>query len=68
MKLRDLSKWLNADRTLDTDVEVVSAVENSGRVTPGAVFVAIQGENSDGHDHAADAVSRGRRYLGMYLN
>ncbi len=59
MKLRDLSKWLNADRTLDTDVEVVSAVENSGRVTPGAVFVAIQGENSDGHDHAADAVSRG---------
>lgn len=59
MNLRELSQWLNDDRDLDTAIEVRSAVENSGRVMPGAVFVAIQGEHSDGHDHAAEAARRG---------
>ena len=54
-----MSQWLDADRNLDADVEVVSAVEDSRRVAPGAVFVAVQGEHSDGHLHAAEAVVRG---------
>jgi len=59
MKLRELSQWLNADRNLDTDVEIGSVVEDSRRVKPGAVFVAVHGEHSDGHDHAAEAARRG---------
>ena len=59
MKLRELSQWLKAERDFDTDVEVMSAVEDSRRVTPGAVFVAVQGEHSDGHDHAEEAARQG---------
>ncbi|HOF38801.1 MAG TPA: UDP-N-acetylmuramoyl-L-alanyl-D-glutamate--2,6-diaminopimelate ligase [Candidatus Hydrogenedentes bacterium] len=59
MRLKELSKWLNAERALETDAVITSAVEDSRRVTPGAVFVAIQGETSDGHEHATDAAGRG---------
>lgn len=38
----------------------VSDVHHDSRlVSPGALFVAIKGERSDGHDHVADAVARG---------
>ncbi len=59
MNLRELSQWLNADHTLESHIEITSAVQDSRRVVPGAVFVAVQGEHSDGHDHAGEAASRG---------
>jgi UDP-N-acetylmuramoyl-L-alanyl-D-glutamate--2,6-diaminopimelate ligase len=41
------------------DVAVSAVAYDSRRVVPGAVFVAIPGEHTDGHLHAADAVARG---------
>ena len=41
------------------DVAVSALAYDSRRVMPGAVFVAIPGEHTDGHLHAADAVARG---------
>jgi len=38
---------------------IVIVVADSREVTPGALFVAIRGERSDGHDHAAQAVADG---------
>ena len=43
-----------ADAVLTADVEV-----DSRRATPGSLFVALPGERSDGHDHAAAAVRAG---------
>jgi len=41
------------------DVEITSIVLDSRRVTPGALFVAVQGDAADGHAHIADARARG---------
>ena len=38
---------------------VKSVTADSRRVTPGALFVAVRGTASDGHDFIADAVARG---------
>ena len=40
-------------------VEVRDLAYDARTVTPGAVFFAVPGERSDGHDFAADAVERG---------
>ena len=45
---------------LDLDAVAVGAVVVDSRlVTPGALFVALPGEQVDGHDHAAAAVATG---------
>ncbi len=41
------------------DVPVSGLTEDSRRVAPGDVFVAVAGETADGHDFAGDAVARG---------
>ncbi len=39
---------------------IITSVEtDSRRVAPGSLFVAIRGERSDGHDHAAQALAAG---------
>lgn len=44
----------------DPAVEVTGTVEFDSRaVTEGGLFLALPGERSDGHDHAADAVAGG---------
>jgi UDP-N-acetylmuramoyl-tripeptide--D-alanyl-D-alanine ligase len=46
--------------TPDVAALVVEEVSIDSRtVTPGALFVALRGERTDGHDHVADAVARG---------
>jgi len=48
---------LRLDNLADfTDVET-----DSRKITPGALFVAIKGETTDGHLHIDDAVARGAR-------
>ncbi len=42
---------------LDQDVRAV--VCHTGRVVPGALFVAVRGAVADGHDYVADAFARG---------
>ncbi len=41
----------------DPDITVITA--DSRRVTPGALFVAVRGDNVDGHRFIADALARG---------
>jgi len=45
--------------TRDGDVVVTSLSTDSRTVEPGALFVAIHGERADGHDHVAEAITRG---------
>jgi UDP-N-acetylmuramoyl-L-alanyl-D-glutamate--2,6-diaminopimelate ligase len=40
------------------DVEISAITSDSRRVIPGALFVAYQGVDSDGHQYAGDAVAR----------
>lgn len=46
-----------------TDVEVCAVENDSRRVTPGSLFICIEGANFDGHQYAADVVGRGARVL-----
>ena len=41
------------------DREVVGIAYDSRRVTPGMVFVAIPGKNTDGHEYIGNAIERG---------
>ncbi|MCU0723149.1 MAG: Mur ligase domain-containing protein, partial [Planctomycetes bacterium] len=41
------------------DVEVLSVADDSRRVRPGALFVAVRGAASDGHEFLRDALARG---------
>ena len=43
----------------DSDPEVVAITHDSRHVVPGACFACIPGANTDGHDHAPEAVARG---------
>jgi UDP-N-acetylmuramoyl-tripeptide--D-alanyl-D-alanine ligase len=50
----------NARGELPRGSTTFSAVSTDTRtITPGALFVALRGENHDAHDHLADAVARG---------
>ncbi|MBV7332207.1 UDP-N-acetylmuramoyl-L-alanyl-D-glutamate--2,6-diaminopimelate ligase [Chloroflexi bacterium TSY] len=40
-------------------IEIIDVVQNHRNVTPGSLFVAVQGARFDGHTVMADAVSRG---------
>ncbi|MFP5343608.1 MAG: UDP-N-acetylmuramoyl-tripeptide--D-alanyl-D-alanine ligase [Candidatus Limnocylindria bacterium] len=46
-----------------SDRPVRGAAVDSRLVVPGALFVALPGERTDGHDHLADAVARGAAAL-----
>lgn len=46
-----------------TATEVRSVEFDSRQVTPGALFCCVPGERTDGHRHAAEAVSRGATAL-----
>jgi UDP-N-acetylmuramoyl-L-alanyl-D-glutamate--2,6-diaminopimelate ligase len=42
-----------------SDVEVTGVEHDSRRVTPGVLFCCLVGHESDGHEHASEAVARG---------
>ncbi|MBO5242584.1 MAG: UDP-N-acetylmuramoyl-L-alanyl-D-glutamate--2,6-diaminopimelate ligase [Lachnospiraceae bacterium] len=43
----------------NTDVEIPAVVYDSRKVTPGCMFICIEGAVSDGHSYAADVVKGG---------
>ncbi|MEI6570181.1 MAG: UDP-N-acetylmuramoyl-L-alanyl-D-glutamate--2,6-diaminopimelate ligase [Actinomycetes bacterium] len=60
MQLSEILVDVEVDRVIGPlNLEVRSIVDDSRRVTPGALFAAIPGSSVDGHDHAAEAVRRG---------
>jgi murE/murF fusion protein len=64
MQLATLIESLDGARLVgDGATEIRAVREDSRRIEPGDVFVAVRGLRADGHDFAADAVSRGAAAL-----
>jgi len=59
MQLSQLAGYLPGCERFGTDVEVNDIVYDSRSVYPGALFVALHGANSDGHDYIPEAMARG---------
>jgi len=60
MLLPDLLADVEVIRILGPgDPDVRSVVHDSRRVTPGALFAAVPGASTDGHDHIDEAIRRG---------
>ena len=60
MKLRDLLAGVPVTGALpDPELECSSLSYDSRTLTPGALFVALPGEKTDGHRHIAHAMERG---------
>jgi UDP-N-acetylmuramoyl-L-alanyl-D-glutamate--2,6-diaminopimelate ligase len=60
MILKDLLTGMETtDITGDAGVNVTGIAYDSRKVTPGCLFVAVQGERADGRDYITDAVARG---------
>ena len=59
MKLSDLVRSIPGARLHGPDAEVRAVTADSRHVGPGALFVAVRGRRSDGHDFAAAAVAKG---------
>ncbi|HEV8384912.1 MAG TPA: UDP-N-acetylmuramoyl-L-alanyl-D-glutamate--2,6-diaminopimelate ligase [Candidatus Acidoferrales bacterium] len=64
MKLRDLLAGVENDSpAILQDAEISSVAYDSRKVTPGALFVAIHGEKTDGNLFVGDAIARGARVV-----
>ena len=59
MTRNQLCELLGCSDPSGAALEVTSVTEDSRRVMPGALFVAVRGEHTDGHDHAEKAVAAG---------
>lgn len=61
MHLNEILQKLDIKLAKDADatLEISDVCHDSRSVTPGALFVAIKGAQSDGHDHIASAVEKG---------
>ena len=59
MKFSELSDLLPDSQRFGDDVEITSLAYDSRGVTPGALFVALRGQKSDGHDFIAQATNSG---------
>ena len=63
MKLSELSGYVPNSRRVGDDVNVRSLAYDSRQVTPGTLFIALRGAQSDGHDFIPQAVSSGATSL-----
>lgn len=58
----NIAEW-SAGRLVGENVEITSAVIDSRAATEGQLFVALKGENTDGHNFAEQALSNGASAL-----
>jgi UDP-N-acetylmuramoyl-L-alanyl-D-glutamate--2,6-diaminopimelate ligase len=59
MRLSQLAAELAAAEILGPDADVSAICSDSRRVSRGALFVAVPGFRTDGHEHIAEAAARG---------
>jgi UDP-N-acetylmuramoyl-tripeptide--D-alanyl-D-alanine ligase len=59
MRLADITEALSGTRPDWAHYEINEAVIDSRQVTPGCLFVALPGENVDGHDFVGEAFRKG---------
>ena len=62
LKLSDTIEALTNIRPAGETPEITGAVIDSREATPGSLFIAIPGEQVDGHDFIADAFKRGAKF------
>lgn len=60
--LAKLAQILNATHH-GADLEVIDVVHDTGKITPGCLFIALCGERFDGHDFAEQAIRHGATAL-----
>ena len=63
MQLSELIQDIPGAQRQGDDVEVTGLAYDSRQVTPGALFVALRGAKSDGHDFIAQALNQGASAL-----
>ncbi len=59
LTLADVIEGLTGLRARGLEQPIAKTVIDSRQAEPGALFVALKGEQADGHDYVADAFSRG---------
>jgi len=59
LTLADVLEALTAVRPEGLEQDITTTVIDSRKAEPGALFVAFEGEEADGHDYVADAFSHG---------
>jgi len=59
MRLSQLAAELAVGELLGPDMDVAAICYDSRRASPGALFVAVPGVRTDGHEHIAEAAARG---------
>jgi len=62
LTLADALKALTTVRVANATAAIAEAAIDSRQVVPGSLFVAIPGENVDGHDFIAEAFKRGATF------
>ncbi|MGR3319607.1 MAG: UDP-N-acetylmuramoyl-L-alanyl-D-glutamate--2,6-diaminopimelate ligase [Candidatus Anammoxibacter sp.] len=75
MKLSQLIRALKESENLEViDREITGITNDSRKIMPGFMFVAIEGHKLDGHNYVADAINRGAstivtgKYIDSYPN
>ncbi|MFA9428940.1 UDP-N-acetylmuramoyl-tripeptide--D-alanyl-D-alanine ligase [Egicoccus sp. AB-alg2] len=59
MTLEEVARAVGGQLTGDGTRQVSAVGTDSRQLSPGALFVALPGEQADGHDHAAGALAQG---------
>ncbi|HLE15011.1 MAG TPA: UDP-N-acetylmuramoyl-tripeptide--D-alanyl-D-alanine ligase [Anaerolineales bacterium] len=62
LTLADVFESLTGIRPENTEISIRDAVIDSRLAVPGSLFVALPGDNVDGHDYVRDAFERGASY------
>ena len=68
MKLSEIVQMLPDAQRQGNDAEVAEIAYDSRSVTPGALFVALRGAKSDGHDYIAQALNKGAAALMIHAD
>lgn len=68
MKLSEIAQIIPGAQRQGSDVDVTEIAYDSRSVQPGALFVALRGAHSDGHDFIAQALNRGAAALMIHAD
>ena len=68
MKLSELIETIPGAQRQGDDPEITALAYDSRQVTPGALFVALRGAQSDGHDFIAQALNQGAAALMIHAD
>lgn len=58
LQIKNIIRWLNLDIQIP-DAKITGVSIDTRTLRPGNLFVALQGENSDGHDYVVQALEKG---------